>query len=646
MKPSPHLFFTVAVSALALTVAGCSKAQKEAARDISVEAQAYYKAHPDFFVNATAADLPADLKWENGADVPEFADPQAKRGGTLHFWIDDFPRTLRLVGPDANGSFRSFIFDDVGMALLGNVTLQVQPNTGQYYPGLAKEWALGADGRTMYFKLDPDARYSDGVPVRVGDFFFAFFFFRSTYINDPWSNGYYNSNFTKITKYDDTTFSMTWKEAKPDIYDRLGSCYPVPEHFYKELGPDFADRYQWRMEPTTGAYTVRPEDIHKGSSIDITRVQNWWANDKRFYRYRYNFDRIHFDVIRDSVKAIEAFKRGDLDVVGLTLPDNWYNKLPDTDASVQQGYVHKATFFNEIPVPNYGLYINQTMPLLDNQDIRTGIAYAANFDLVDQTYFRGDYVRLQSSADGYLQVPFPDIHPRPFSTEKALEAFAKAGFTNRGPDGILVNQKGQRLSFTVTTGYDRFRDVLTILKQEAAKAGLELNVEVLDGTTAFKKVQEKQHQIAFSAFAVTPEKYPRYWDFYHSANKKPQTNNLTMTADPAMDKLIDQYDRSTSMDEIRGLATQMEKKIYDNAAFIPAFKVPFYRFGYWRWIRWPQGFGVRLSDNPLSFGLEWMDEDLKKETLAARSAAKSFPASIEIYDQWKSKSEASSPASR
>jgi microcin C transport system substrate-binding protein len=169
-------------------------------------------------------------------------------------------------------------------------------------------------------------------------------------------------------------------------------------------------------------------------------------------------------------------------------------------------------------------------------------------------------------------------------------------------------------------------------------------VEVLDNTTAFKKVQEKQHQIAFTAFSVTPEKYPRYWDFYHSANKKPQTNNLTMTANPEMDKLIEQYDRSTSMDDIRRLAYELEKMVYDDAAFIPAFKVPFYRVGYWRWIHWPKDFNVRVSDYPWTYGLEWIDEDQKKATLAAQASGQSFPPAIEMYDQWKEKAGAAGAA--
>jgi microcin C transport system substrate-binding protein len=626
------LFLTVLALGL---LSGCAKKETAVARrDIGPEAEAYYKAHPDVFRFATPADLPKDLVWHDGSDVPEFSAPEAKRGGTEYSWILDFPRTLRFAGPDAAGSFRSFILDDNALSL----TMK-QPNTGQYYPGLAKAWAYASDGRTMYFKLDPDARYSDGVPVKADDYLFAFFFFRSRYIDDPWSNNFYTTYYTNVTKYDDYTISVSWREPIPDLDDKLGLT-PVPEHFYKELGDDYVQRYQWKLEPTTGPYTVKPEDLHKGSYVDLTRVPNWWASDKPFYRHRYNFDRVHLQVIRDVDKAFEAFKRGDIDSFGLTLPKYWYDKLPDSDPLVQNGYIQKTVFYNQVPVPIYGFYLNTTIPLLNNRNVREGIAYASNFDLVDHQYFRGDFVRMQTGSDGYAEVPFPGIHPRPYSIDKALEHFAKAGFTKRGPDGILTDEKGQRLSFTVTTDDPSMRDVLTILRQEAAKAGLELNIEVLDETTADKKIAEKHHQIGFMAFGPAVEKYPRYWDFYDSANaNKPQTNNITNTVDPEMDKLIAAYDKAQSMDEIRRLALQLEQHVYDNAAFIPAFKMPFYRVGYWRWIKWPKDFNVRFSNGAGQFGLDWIDEDAKKETLDARNSGQTFPPEIKVFDQWKLKGE-------
>ncbi len=638
MKHFTHFFPPLAVALALALISGCAKKEAAIARDIGPEAAAYYQAHPDVFRFATPADLPKDLVWHDGSDVPEFSDPNAKRGGTFNFWIPDFPRTLRFYGPDSNGSFRDFILDDNIMGLIGK-----QPNTGQYFPGLAKAWAYGGDHRTMYFKLDPDAHYSDGFPVKADDYLFEIFLLRSRYIEDPITNNYTTKFFVNVTKYDDYTISATWLEPKPDLADRLGSLAPSPEHFYKELGDDYLQRYQWKMEPTTGPYMVKPEDLHKGSYVDLTRVPNWWASDKRFYRHCYNPDRIHLQVIRDTDKAFEAFKRGDVDLFELmTLPKYWYDKLPNSDPLVQKGYIHKTVFYNEAPAATWGLYINTAMPLLNNRDIREGIAYASNFDLVDNQYFHDDYVRMQTDSDGYAEVPFPGIHPRPFSIDEALACFAKAGFTKRGPDGILVNAQGQRLSFTITNPYDRMKDVLTILRQEAAKAGLELNIEILDQTTAYKKIDEKHDQIAFCAFRPPITRYPDFRQLYYSTYaNKPDNNNFTNTADPEMDKLIDAYDKAQTMDEIRRVAQQIEQKVYQNAAFIPAFKQPYYRDAYWRWVKWPPGFNVRFSVDEYArdSGLFWIDEAAKKETLDALSSGRTFPPEIKVYDQWKSGNE-------
>ena len=40
---------------------------------------------------------------------PEFAAPEAKRGGTFRTSMPSFPLTLRRVGPDSNGGFAGYL---------------------------------------------------------------------------------------------------------------------------------------------------------------------------------------------------------------------------------------------------------------------------------------------------------------------------------------------------------------------------------------------------------------------------------------------------------------------------------------------------------------------------------------------------------
>ena len=198
------------------------------------EVKEFYEASPKFFSIKKTENIPEDLKWEDGLGEPVFSSPEAKQGGTMNQYTGDWPRTLRFVGPDASGSFRRHILDNNAFALVHE-----HPETDGYIPAIAKRWAVGEDKKTVYFELDPDARYSDGEPVQVTDFFFHFYFMRSKHIKAPWYNDYYDDKkFLNITLYNTRTLSITYYKAKPDVITKA-AIRPVPEHHYEELDEDY-----------------------------------------------------------------------------------------------------------------------------------------------------------------------------------------------------------------------------------------------------------------------------------------------------------------------------------------------------------------------------------------------------------------------
>lgn len=641
-------FAMAAVAALLVACGGESEQPVEqSSRDIAAEADAYYAANPEFFSFLTPADLPADLVWQNGSGLPDIGSPEARKGGTQYEYTSDFPATLRVVGPDANGEFRRFILDYTAVSLA-----HIHPEQFELYPGIATEWAVAADNRTVFARINPAATFTDGQPITADDFLFSFFFHRSEYIVAPWYNNFYSTRFTNVARYDDYTISITMAEAKPDAAFSALSLTPVPRHFYAELGDDFVERYQWRFAPHAGAYEIRPENITMGTNLVMTRVQDWWAKDLKFWRYRFNPDRINFTVIRDTAKVFEAFKRGDIDNFKIRTAEYWYENLPDSDPDVASGYIHKFQYYNDGPRSNWGLWINTARAPLDNLDVRLGIQYAANFDLVLERYFRGDFARLEHGQMGYGDFSNDTVKARRFDIARAEEHFARAGYTRRGPDGILINERGERLAVTLSTHYERYRDVFTILKEEAAKAGLDFRLEMLDTAAGSRKVSEKQHEIYFIGYNIALEMYPRYWDWYHSDNAyddaflddgsvnperkiKVQTNNLMSFAIPEMDALITRYDLSDDRQEMVELARQMTGIANDHAAFVPAFVEPFYRHASWRWVRWPEGFNLRYSGEAEDFFIHWIDQEMKQETQAARRAGRSFEPQVEVFDQYR-----------
>lgn len=641
----------ISAASLAFLLVACGGAEQDSgvdpSADISAEVQAFYAADPEMYSFKTLADIPQNLVWQSGEGLDDIGAPEAKKGGTQYEYMADFPATLRTNGPDANGEFRRWILDYTAVTLAHR-----HPNDFDFYPAIASQWAVDLPNKTVYARLNPDARFTDGEPITADDFMFTFFFMLSSYINDPWSANWYSTQYTNISKYDDHTISISMVEAKPDMDNLALSFPPTPEHFFQELGPDFTERYQWRFVPHAGAYEIKPENVRMGSNIVMTHVENWWAQDLKFFRNRYNMDRINFNVIRDSANQFEAFRRGDLDQFKIRTADYWYERLPDKDPDVQAGYIEKAQFFNDGPHSPWGLWVNSARPHLNNVDVRLGIQYASNWEMVLQQYFRGDFTRLNSAQEGYGEFTNPDIKAREFDITLAREHFAKAGFDRSGTDGILMNAQGERLAFTLSTHYERYRDIFTILKEEATKAGLELRLEMLDVAAGSRKASEKQHDMYFIGLNYGLEMYPRYWETLHSDNAyddaflddgsvnpnrqvKVQTNNMEEIAIFELDQLIDRYVASSDKQEMIDLAHRMTQLHYDYASFVPGFVEPFYWHASWRWVRWPDDFNVRYSNYAEDAFVHWIDMDMKEATLAARRSGQSFEPQINVYDQYR-----------
>ena len=91
----------------------------------------------------------------------------------------------------------------------------MHPLTGKIIPGVAKRWAVSDDKRTVYYELDADARYNDGVKSRRRIFKCLPTFGCLTMSPLPYAKQYYREQFAQIAVYGDSLLSVTLREGKP-----------------------------------------------------------------------------------------------------------------------------------------------------------------------------------------------------------------------------------------------------------------------------------------------------------------------------------------------------------------------------------------------------------------------------------------------
>jgi microcin C transport system substrate-binding protein len=92
-------------------------------------------------------------------------------------------------------------------------------------------------------------------------------------------------------------------------------------------------------------------------------------------------------------------------------------------------------------------------------------------------------------------------------------------------------------------------------------------------------------------------------------------------------------------EELRETTYKLQRIIHDEAIFVPAYTVDFVRMGSWRWLRWPDSEQTRFCApivlDPTEVHVHWIDDKMKKETLDAKRAGRSFGEVNRIFDDYR-----------
>ncbi len=203
----------------------------------------------------------------------------------------------------------------------------------------------------------------------------------------------------------------------------------------------------------------------------------------------YNVDQIVYNFIAEPSKAIELFRIGELDVLNITKPELWHERMEIPE--VHNGYINRSTFYTIYPRPPYGVFLNTSKAPFNDLNVRRGssthLISRISLTLPSAETTSGSIPTIQVSANSPIL-----ILRRPYSPEQARAYFARAGYTIPCPDGILRKPDGTRLTAAITfpNSSPSLASTLGKLKEDARKCGLEIQLDPLDSTVAFRKIME------------------------------------------------------------------------------------------------------------------------------------------------------------
>jgi len=429
--------------------------------------------------------------------------------------------------------------------------------------GLLAKTVETDDARSyVTFRLDPQARFSDGKPVTADDVLFSWELLREK--GRPNHRQYY-SKVAKADAPDPLTVRFDFGGANDRELPLILGLMPVlPRHAI-----DPATFEDTSMAGPVGSGPYRVTAVKPGASVTLTRNPDYWGRDLPVNRGLWNFDEIKLDYYREANGQFEAFKRGLYDFRVEYEPLRWHDGY-DFPAA-RSGELIRDTIKPGLPQPSEFLVFNTRRPVFADVRVRQALTLLFDFEWINRNYFFGLYPRAagffagsELSAygrpadererellkpfsahippdilDGSYRLPVTDGSGRDRTTlRSALKLLSDAGYDL---DGAVLRQQTTKAPLTfeiLVTTRDQERIALAY-QRDLKRAGIEVSVRAVD------PVQFDQRRLAYEFDmlqnrwdqSLSPGNEQSFY-FGSQAADIPGTRNYMGAKEPAIDALI------------------------------------------------------------------------------------------------------------
>jgi microcin C transport system substrate-binding protein len=553
-------------------------------------------------------------------ELKYFGDPRATKGGKITTIISRFPNNFLPYGRGSGYTENAIIAGFVYETLLGS-----HPITRDYIPGLATHWKVSDDKRVFTFRLDPRARFSDGIPLTTNDIIATWKLMMDETIAEPSLQLTYGKfeEPKAISKY---VLEVKSKELNFRNLLYFSGINILPAHIIgKMTGAEFLEKCAFSMPTGSGPYILLDADIKKGQQYSLTRRDDYWAKDDAVGKYAANFDRIQFDVVEGQTNLeYEKFKKGDQDFFLFTsiTTDKWLN---DKYPAVDKGWIQKRRIFTDAPFGTSGVAFNMRKPPFDDIRVRKAFAHLFNRESIIKNLLFDEYLPTDSQHDNSV-FESPESPIVRYNPELAASLLKEAGYTTKNADGILMkNGKPFVIEFGIPKQIETY---ILYYQKDLRAAGIDLQVKIQDGNTLFKNAMARNFTVWWQNWTglLTPNPETSYLS---SLADKPDNNNVPGIKIPRVDELCKQYDTTFSRKEQIKIIQEIDKLVGETYSVALGWYPKGIRIAYWNKFGMPDYVLSRTTQfgylDATIFSLWWYDAEKAKAVEEAKKSGTALP---------------------
>jgi len=480
------------------------------------------------------------------------------------------------------------------------------------YGLLAEAVSYPDDVSSATFRMNPDAKWHDGVQVTAEDVIWTFE--KGRELNPNLAQYYANITTVEETAPGEVTFNFdtTGNLELPKI---LGQVLVLPKHWWE--GTDASGKQRDISQPTLetplGSGPYRIAGFNAGRNITYERVPDYWGASHPTQVGKNNFAQIRYEYFLDLEVQFEAFKGDQLDYWPENRAARWATAYDF--AAVNDGRLIKETFPNDDRDRGVmvGWGFNLRNPVFQNPLVREALNYAYDFEELNRTIFYGQYSRvdsyfygaeplrwkglpqgeeleiLEAVRDKVPEKVFTEEYTNPVSGDPqklrgnlrtALQLLQEAGYTLNG--NRLVDASGKQLAFEMLLNGPTQEPNAAAFQKNLRAIGIDASIRTVDSPQYVERMRSFDFDVAYMAWAqsLSPGNEQRFFWGSSTANE-PGSQNYRGIADPGIDALIDRIIFADDRATLEAATHALDRVLMAHHFMVPSFTILMSRIARW-----------------------------------------------------------------